>query len=153
LGAFAVAVMLAGGPSFSQEPGQKGPLVVIVNITNPINQLSAEELEKIYLGKRGFWEWGKPIKMVDLVEEDMNENKSARAIFSAMYMDKSLPALKSYWIRAIFSGKGQPPLVFGRREDVVNYVSQNMEAIGYVRMGELGADNVKSITILMDNKP
>ncbi|MDH5637675.1 MAG: substrate-binding domain-containing protein [Nitrospinota bacterium] len=155
--ALVLAIIIAPGapegPAFAQEREAKGDLVVIVNIANPVNQLSAGELEKMFLGKRGFWEWGKPIKTIDLIEENVHEDKSARAIFSAGYLGKSLPSLKSYWIRAIFSGRGQPPLVFGKGGDVVRYISENVGAIGYIRKKDFVQEKVKRIEVITELSP
>ncbi|MDH5510715.1 MAG: hypothetical protein OEZ32_10230 [Nitrospinota bacterium] len=148
-----IAPMAPEQSALAEEPQPNSALVVIVNIANPVKQLSAGELEKIYLGKRGFWEWGKPIKMIDLIEENINEDKSARAIFSVEYLDKSLPSLKSYWIRAIFSGRGQPPLVFGKSGDVLNYVSDNVEAIGYIRKKDFTPGKIKRMEIITEHGP
>jgi len=140
---------LAGAmAALAQEARPSDALVIIVNNANPVDNLPAGELEKIYLGKRGFWEWGKPIKMADLIEENLHEDKSTRAVFSVQYLDKSLASLKSYWIRAIFAGRGQPPLVFGKSRDVINYVSENVGAIGYIRKKDFVPGKVKSLDIL-----
>jgi ABC-type phosphate transport system substrate-binding protein len=141
--AMAVLMATASTAAHSQER-----LVVIVNSDNPVNQLSRGDLEKIYLGKRGFWEWGKAIKTVDLIEPKTKEEDTSRAAFCADYLHKSLAILKSYWVRAIFSGKGQPPLVFPGAGGVINYVGDNVEAIGYVPRRDLTPGKVKALVIL-----
>ena len=126
-------------------------LAVIVNVDNPVNELSAGELEKIFLGKRGFWEWGKPIKTADLIEQGVKEEETSRALFTEDFLGKSLTALKSYWIRAIFSGKGQPPLVFPKASGVIGYVGDNVEAIGYAPRKEVLSGKVKILHIQRDS--
>ena len=147
----AMAAMAAAVSAYSSMAGAaEERLMVIVNADNPVTQLSSVELEKIFLGKRGFWEWGKPVKTVDLIEQGIKEDESSRALFSEDFMGKSLTALKSYWIRSIFSGKGQPPLVFPNAAGVIGYVGENMEAIGYVPRKEALSGKVKVLQVLRD---
>lgn len=110
-----------------------GSLLVIVNKDNPVSELTQSDLEKIFLGKRSFWKGGRIIKRCDLVEVDIEEDDTARAIFSVAYLHKDLMTLKSYWIKMIFSGRGQPPVSFSRPEDVINFVAKNPGGIGYIR--------------------
>lgn len=126
----AVAWLGAGHNVALSQPG--GRLALIVNVDNPVDELSRIDIEKIYMGKRNLWEWGKQVKMCDLTEEGVGEDNSARAIFSSRFLKKDLPSLKSYWIKMIFSGRGQPPMSFSGAGDVIMYVSENKDAIGYV---------------------
>lgn len=127
----AISLLLTSGHDVAlSQP--KGRLVFIVNKKNPVDELSLIDIEKIYMGKRNLWERGKPIKMCDLTEENSGEDGSARAAFSSRYLKKDLPSLKSYWIKMIFSGRGQPPMNFSKAGDVIRFVAENKDAIGYV---------------------
>jgi len=144
-----MAILLAAAwPAFTQDARADKKLVVIVHPDNPVTQISRVELEKIFMGKRGFWEWGKPIRTADLIEQENKEEDSSRAIFATEFLGKNLAILKSYWIRAIFSGKGQPPLVFGKTEDVVKFVEDNVGAIAYIRRKDMEPARVKALAII-----
>ena len=149
MAAAAATIMTVSSPAIPEENLINGDLVVIVNSGNSINRLSRSDLEKIFLGKRGFWEWGKRIKTVDLIEPELKEEDTSRAVFSHSFLNRNLAALKSYWIIVIFSGKGQPPLTFGKPEDVINFVSGNQEAIGYVRKEDFPGENMKVAKVVI----
>ena len=127
-----------------------GTLSVIVNRSNPVNKLTQSDLEKIFLGKRTFWKGGTIIKRCDLIETGEEEDDTARAIFSIAYLHKDLMTLKSYWIKMIFSGRGQPPVSFSRSEDVIDFVSKYPGGIGYIRP-EDATGKIKVINIAINS--
>lgn len=118
-------------------PGQadaasKRELVVIVNKANTLGSISRAELSSIYLGKRKMWATGDAVKPCDLQEPGMDEDQAAMGQFSARYLNKDLSSLKSYWIKMIFSGKGEPPQAFKKPEDVIRFVSEYPGSVGYL---------------------
>lgn len=128
-----------------------GTLSVIVNKDNPVDKLTQTDLEKIFLGKRSFWKGGKIIKRCDLVEAGVEEDDTARALFSVAYLHKDLRTLKNYWIKMIFSGKRQPPVSFYRPKDVIDFVAKNRGGIGYIRPEDVtGKIKVVKIAINSD---
>jgi ABC-type phosphate transport system substrate-binding protein len=110
----------------------KRELVVIVNKANTAGSISKVELSSIYLGKRKTWATGDIVKPCDLQEPGVDEEQTSMSHFSAKYLNKDMPTLKSYWIKMIFSGKGEPPQVFKKAEDVIHVVSEDPASLGYV---------------------
>ena len=47
-------------------------------------------------------------------------------------MDKTLPEINSYWARLVFSGRASPPRQVQDDAEVIEIVSDNRGAIGYV---------------------
>jgi ABC-type phosphate transport system substrate-binding protein len=127
-GLAAVLLAISGQASASS----KRELVVIVNKANTVGSISKAELSHIYLGKRKTWVTGDIVRPCDLQEPGVEEELTSMSLFSARYLNKDIATLKSYWIKMIFSGKGQPPQVFKKPEDVIRVVSEDPASLGYV---------------------
>ena len=56
--------------------------------------------------------------------------------FAQTVHGRSGSAVKSYWQKRLFSGRGVPPPEMGSNAEVVAYVERNPGAIGYVRAGQ-----------------
>ena len=100
---------------------------VIVNSDNSVSQLSKDKVSKLLLKKTTKWENGVKVEPVDL-ETDSNIRKS----FTKTVHGKSVSAIKAYWQKKIFSGKGIPPAEKNSDSDVIAYVKAKPGAIGYV---------------------
>ena len=58
-----------------------------------------------------------------------------------------MTAVKSFWQRMIFSGRGVPPVEKDTDEEVLSYVGANAGAIGYLSAGAALSDDVKKLEI------
>ncbi len=132
-----VIVMAALGfarPAFAE-------MVVIVNKDNPVATISRAEIEMIYLGKKKQFQDG-----FTAVPVDISADNSIRREFFANILGKAEESYRLYWLRMIFSGKGQPPLMLGGEEEAVRFVSQNKGGIAFIDSG-LIAPGVKAVSI------
>jgi len=109
--------------------------VVIVNKENPINEVKIDEVSDIFLKKIKKWKGNNVIMPINLTSISKLREKFSKKIHS-----KSINQIKSYWQQSIFSGKGVPPIEFDSEEEVINYISKNKYAIGYI-----SADNKSNI--------
>ena len=116
--------ILSGGLLFAQK---NSDYKIIINKNNSQTEISKDDVSKIFLKKITKWDDGNKIKPVDLVEKS-----SVRKKFSKDIHDKDVSAIKAYWQKKIFSGKGVPPPEKSSDKDVVSYVKSNPGAIGYV---------------------
>jgi ABC-type phosphate transport system substrate-binding protein len=114
---------------------------VIVNKDNSISSLSKNQLKKIYTKKMTKWEDGSKIKPIDL-----QKSSEVRSSFSDNVLKKSISAMRAFWQRQIFSGKGVPPPEKKSDADVIEYVKNNPGAIGYVS-ANANISGVKKITV------
>lgn len=114
-------------------------LAVIVNIDNPTDSVTFEELVNVFLGKSRQLAGGTKVVPLDQVE-----GESARIEFYDKVIRKSPSQLNSYWSRLIFSGKGRPPFAVTDDQEVMEFVSSNPSMIGYVDMTAVD-DSVKVI--------
>jgi ABC-type phosphate transport system substrate-binding protein len=103
---------------------------VVVNEANGVSSISRGDLAKIFLKKSGKWSDGSKADPVDLVADS-----PARASFSEDVLGKSVSAIKSYWQRLVFSGRGVPPAEKPSDAEVVAYVKKTPGAVGYVSAG------------------
>jgi len=101
--------------------------MIIVNPANPDSALERSVVAALFLKKLTHWESGEAVLPVDLPLTSATREAMTEAIHG-----KSLAALRSYWQRKVFSGRGQPPSVVDTETEVVVYVMAHPGAIGYV---------------------
>jgi hypothetical protein len=100
---------------------------IIVHRSNPVSDVSRDQMARLFLKKSLTWPDGRPAAPVDLPEDS-----AARVAFSRVVLGKSIAAVKAYWQQQIFSGKAVPPPEQASEEQVVGFVAANPLAVGYV---------------------
>lgn len=118
-----------------------GSYVVIVNPSNPVSSLSRSTAARMFLKKSKKWDDGRTVQPVDLFS-----SSSTRASFSRGVLKKSVSAVKAYWQKQVFTGRGVPPPEKSSEYAVISYVRSHRGAIGYVSAGA-ASDKVKVISI------
>lgn len=114
-------------------------LAVVVNVDNPTDSITFEELINVFLGKSRQLAGGTKVVPLDQIE-----GEAARIEFYDKVIKKSPSQLNSYWSRLIFAGKGRPPYAVTDDQEVLEFVSANPSMIGYVDMTAVD-DSVKVI--------
>jgi len=112
-------------------------VAVIVNPANA-NQIDANTIKKIYLGKSKSFADG---MKVNPVNQDSN---SVADEFNDKVVGKSGSQLNAYWSKLIFTGKGTPPEKLSNDQAVIDFVSSNKDGIGYIDSAKV-TDSVKVI--------
>lgn len=115
-----------------------GGVAVIVNKDND-HAINKELITKIYTGKDREWSNGDKILLLDLPE-----NSPTRVSFSNDIMGQSVSSLKFTWAQMMFSGVAVPPKVVQSDAEVKKYVTENKNAIGYIKASSLD-DSVKAV--------
>lgn len=115
---------------------------VIVNAGNPVSELPASEVDKLFQRRRSSWDHGGSVVPIDLPEDS-----PVRSAFSQDVYGKSVAAIKAYWQRQIFSGRGVPPVVKANDAEVIAMVQSDPGAIGYVSSGARLGTGVKALRI------
>ncbi len=113
-------------------------VAVIVHPSNS-DAISQGDISKIYLGKIKKFPGGK-----QALPLDKSEGEALRVQFLDKVVKKSEQQMKSYWSRLIFTGKGVPPKILSSDAEIVETVSRNPDAIGYVDSSSVN-DSVKVI--------
>ncbi len=112
---------------------------VIVNHGNPVSEISKKDLSRIYKMRKKRWDEGNSIMPVNL-----KGNSSVRKEFSKKVMGRSVKEVEAFYLKRALSGKGQPPKTMKTEKDVIDFVSSNIGAIGYVSKG---GGSVKTIPV------
>ena len=114
-----VAIFLAGLVGASAAAAQ-GRVAVVVNEKNPVNNLSAPELRKLFAGERHVWAGGLPVKIF-VRAPGANER-----VVMLKLLGMSESEYKRYWAGQVYRGEAQaePVGLFSngmQREAVVLY--------------------------------
>ena len=116
-------LLLAALPSARAEP---------VIIGNPsLSALDRTTLQRIYTGRVVEVE-GQRVTPVDLPS-----GSPLRDRFLRLYLDQDDDSYTGYWTVRRYVGKGTPPRVLPSTAEVLDFVSRNAGAIGYVDSEEL----------------
>ncbi len=113
---------------------------IIVNDSVSVDTVKRDELKRIFLGKKVKWNSNQSIKVAVLKKGDMHEN------FLRTYIRKTSAQFNYYWKKLLFTGKGLPPKSFTSENEIIQYVSSTVGAIGYASSG-IQKDGIKVITI------
>lgn len=100
---------------------------VIVHPENPTRSMDYLEVSEMFLTKTKRWDDRMVVSPVDL-----KAGSPVRDSFSREIHQKSVTSVESFLHQQIFSGRAKPPLVVGSDAEVVDFVSKNPGAIGYV---------------------
>lgn len=125
----AVASFMLSGLLLSQ--GVAAEVAIIINPKNP-NSVTVSEIKRIFLGKLKKFPNGSKAMPIN-----QGNDTTARQEFDRKVLGKSASQIKSYWAKVVFSGKGGPPTELSTAAEVIEYVSQNSNGIGYVDTSEL----------------
>ena len=126
---------LAGAPaSFQSESGaQVEPLVIVVNRSNPVDDLSSAELRRIFLGNRSHWANGRRITLV-MREPGVAE----RAAFLRDVCGLNEDQLKNHFLHGLYTGEILvSPKILASPTGVRKFIFNVPGAIGYLRIGDV----------------
>lgn len=101
-------------------------VTVVVHPKNDV-ALNKSDIVDIFLGKKREFKSG-----VSVTPLSLNEDSETTGYFVKNVLGKTPAQLKSYWARIIFTGQGEPPLVVENEEKMVEIISSNPNAIGFV---------------------
>jgi ABC-type phosphate transport system substrate-binding protein len=130
----AVAAWLVGGSGPVR--AAVDPIVVIVNNSNPVDNLSMAELKKLFLSDRSRWDTGKAVAPV-MPGAGAPERTSFLKIVCGMNDDD----MGKYFMQAAFTGKSAtPPKEVGSSSVLKAFVASSPGAIGFVKASDFHGD-------------
>ncbi len=100
---------------------------VLVNLSNPVEQLSREHLSKIFLKQIDRWEAGLRVAPVN-----QPVDSRVRDVFSRYVHHRSGSRINAFWQQQIYSGGGVPPPERTGDPEVLEFVRSHRGGIGYV---------------------
>lgn len=101
-------------------------VAVIVNPANS-NALSESDVSRAFLGKLKKFADGQAIEAVNSAA-----GNAVRIEFQQKALKKSAAQIKAYWSKRLFSGKGKPLKELSTDQDIIDFVTNTPNAIGYI---------------------
>jgi hypothetical protein len=117
-------------------------LAIVVNQSNPVTDLSFQELRKIFLGERSHWPNGRRITLVMI---EPNRPERAAILRELYHMNEA--ELGRHFLRGLFTGQVLvSPKTLNTPVGVCKFVFNVPGAIGYLRASDAD-DSVRVIRI------
>ena len=128
--------------SAAQTAGTTEPLAIVVNRSNPVDELSSAELRRIFLGNRSHWANGRRITLV------MREpGEPERAIILREVCGLTEDQLKNHFLHGLYTGEILvSPKILSSAVGVRKFIFNVPGAIGYLRLEDVDA-TVKVVRI------
>jgi ABC-type phosphate transport system substrate-binding protein len=118
---------------------------VVINESNTIQEIGQQQITRCFMKQTTKWPNGLPVTPVDQAA-----NSAVRESFSANVLGRDVSAVKSYWQRQIFSGRGVPPPEKASDGEVLAFVRANPGAVGYVSWDADIGSGVKVLRVTSD---
>jgi ABC-type phosphate transport system substrate-binding protein len=113
-------------------------VAVVVHPSNTV-ALTQEQVSQIYLGRSKSFPDGKSVIVLG-----QKDSAAAAEEFNTKVLSRSNSQMKAYWSKLIFTGKGTPPQEVESDQALLQLVSSNPNAIGYVDKASV-TDKVKVV--------
>lgn len=134
--------VLASWFSLQNRNKPSATLAIVVNRTNPVDNLSTDELRKLFLEKKTHWPNGRRVAVAMLDSHYPERHTALRLIYR---MDES--AYEDYFIKATFRGVAfVTPRTLTSPELLRKFVFNAPGAIGYLRTSDLD-ETVKVVKV------
>ena len=108
-------------------------VMVVAHAKSDITAVDQATLKKLFLGKTAKID-GKKVTPVNLPD-----THALKIEFDNKVVEKDPSQMKAYWANRIFTGKGKPLDQVSSEENLIEWLAENKDGIGYV-----GADAVNS---------
>jgi ABC-type phosphate transport system substrate-binding protein len=121
-------------PAFPPEehPGERN-LAIVVNTSNPVNNLTTAELRRVFLGARGHWQNGHRITLV-MLEAGWPERA---AVLNSIYQMNETD-FNNHFLHGLFTGEVfVSPKTLATPEGVRKFIFNVPGAIGYLRESDV----------------
>lgn len=115
---------------------------LIVSSANPVTALPRDTVNRMFLKKTTVWPNGQTVAPVD-----QHTNSPSRKAFSRAILRKDPAEIAAYWNQQIFSGRSLPPPAKPSDKEVLSYVRDNPNAIGYVAADAKIGEGVKIVAV------
>ncbi|ASF48807.1 hypothetical protein CEK71_16605 [Methylovulum psychrotolerans] len=106
-------------------PSAQAELVVITHISNNLNNLTAKQVQDIFMGRTRLFPNGKFALPID-------QSSPLRAEFYQKLTARPVEQINAYWARIMFTGQASPPQQLPDDKAVLQTVRENEGAIGYI---------------------
>jgi ABC-type phosphate transport system substrate-binding protein len=134
-----LGVLPRGGPESAASPPEEKPgernLAIVVNLHNPVENLSTAELRRIFLGERGHWP-NPNGRRITLVMLDPGWPERAAVLSSIYQMTET--EFNNHFLHGLFTGEVfVSPKTLASPEGVRKFIFNVPGAIGYLRQSDV----------------
>lgn len=121
-------------PSLPPEGGEGAePLVIVVNRSNPVDDLTSSELRKIFLGNRSHWANGRRITLVMREPGEPERNTILREVCGL-----TEEQLNRHFLHGLYTGEILvSPKILSSPTGVRKFIFNVPGAIGYLRVADV----------------
>lgn len=119
--------------------GARAEIVVVVNLENPVHDLSHRELVDLYMGRNLHFPDGSLVLRLD-----QEPDSAIREQFYRTLVNKSVAEVNAYWAKLLFTGRATPPQPVNGSKSVLDAVRNNRNAIGYIESDQV-TEHVKVV--------
>jgi len=105
----------------------RSEVVVIVNLENPVQSMTPQEISDFFLGRSRVFSSGIAAEIYE-----QPRDAQTRQEFFHLINGMSLKMLNAYWARLQFSGEVQPPLSLSDSKAVLAAVRKSKGGLGYI---------------------
>lgn len=114
-------------------PAAEPSVAIVVNQSNPVENLPMPELRKIFLGERSHWPNGRRITLVMMDPAQPERKAILREIYGMNEKD-----LNQHFVQGVFTGAiSASPKTMATPSEVLKFVFNVPGAIGYLRAEEV----------------
>jgi ABC-type phosphate transport system substrate-binding protein len=123
--------------------GQDVSYRLVVHRSNVISRLSRDQVSRIFLRKITQWDNRQPVLPVDQLPDS-----PVRRTFTRQIHQRTIAAIQTWWQQQTFAGVAVAPPERISDADVLEYIRQYPNAIGYVRDGTPLGTDLKAVDIV-----
>jgi ABC-type phosphate transport system substrate-binding protein len=128
------ALLLAAGLGLGIGQPVRAELVVVVHARSEVDALSHDQIINIFLGRYRQLPSGITATPIDQPREHAD-----KARFYRLLVNKDLTEIDAYWARLVFSGKTPPPRQADSSRSVIQWLTRDKGAIGYMERAQTDA--------------
>lgn len=131
--------------SFKKYSGSGSDILIIVNKENTVGNLSASEVKLYWLRKiKKRW----PEINKNIRPADYKSKNSAQTIFYSKVLGMSSTDVETYFTQKQYESAEKPQDKFSSESELINFVANEIGAIGFVSAGSLSASDREKVTVI-----
>lgn len=115
---------------------------LVVNTSNSVASVTKAKAADLFLKRVTRWDNGRAVTPIDL-----SDKNAVRGAFSKDVLGKEVAWVKSYWQKMIFSGRSTPPAELSSDNEVLDFIRNNPDAVGYVGEAATLPSGVRALPI------
>jgi ABC-type phosphate transport system substrate-binding protein len=121
-----------------------GPVAIVVHQSIDTGDFAKNTLKEVYTLRKTTWE----SRSEKVYVTDYKGNSELRDAFYG-YLGVRINDIKRIWLKDQFTGRTLPPKVVRSTKDMIEHITENPGAIGYIPLSEVN-DDLKILLVIED---